>query len=176
MMVIAILLLESHYDNCFDLRGSLVSSTNMGGEHIWLLLAGLTKYLATISRLIRRWCVHIESKRVKVGEIVASYGWTKCCRYHRQVLHFSGVKIERQVDSGVESPSRWLQVANLLKLGPLLPPVDPLHQVLYVAQTRVASLLPLGAFQVEVVLVGGGGEAGGAETGRGEKSLGRRVR
>ena len=91
-------------------------------------------------------------------------------------LHFSRVKKERQVDSGVESPSRWLQVANLLKLGPLLPPVDPLHQVLNVAKTRVASLLPLGAFQVEVVLVGGGGEAGGAETGRGEKSLGRRVR
>ena len=57
-------------------------------------------------------------------------------------------------------------MANLLKLGPLLPPVDPVHEVLYVAKTRVAPLVPLWAFQVEVVLVGGRGKAGGAETGR----------
>ena len=69
-------------------------------------------------------------------------------------------------------------MGHLLKLGTLLlPPVDPVHQVLYVSKARVASLLPLWAFQVPVVLVfWRRGEAGGTETGRGEKRLGRRVR
>ena len=69
-------------------------------------------------------------------------------------------------------------MGHLLKLGTLLlPPVDPVHQVLYVSKTRVASLLPLWAFQVPVVLVfWRRGEAGGTETGRGEERLGRRVR
>ena len=69
-------------------------------------------------------------------------------------------------------------MGHLLKLGTLLlPPVDPVHQVLYVSKARVAPLLPLWAFQVPVVLVfWRRGEAGGTETGRGEKRLGRRVR
>ena len=69
-------------------------------------------------------------------------------------------------------------MGHLLKLGTLLlPPVDPVHQVLYVPKARVAPLLPLWAFQVPVVLVfWRRGEAGGTETGRGEKRLGRRVR
>ena len=68
-------------------------------------------------------------------------------------------------------------MGHLLKLGTLLlPPVDPVHQVLYVSKARVAPLLPLWAFQVPVVLVfWRRGEAGGTETGRGEKRLGRRV-
>ena len=57
-------------------------------------------------------------------------------------------------------------MGNLIKLGTLLPTVDPVHKVLYVPNTRVASLQPLWAFQVEVVLVGGRWETGGTETGR----------
>ena len=84
------------------------------------------------------------------------------------------------MDSGVESPSRWFQVADLVKLRPLLSSlVDPVHKVLYVPKTWVASLVPIGAFQVALVvlmvLMGGRWEAGGAETGRGEKHLRRRV-
>ena len=80
--------------------------------------------------------------RVMVGQNVANI-----------TDRFFCISAKRQeVNSGVESPSRCiLKVANSL-----LSPVDPLHQVLYVPETRVAPLVPLWAFQVEVVLVGGG--------------------
>ena len=83
-------------------------------------------------------------------------------------LHFNRVKVPTLLrgDSGVETPSRRLKVAKLIKLGTLLPTVDPVHKVLYVPKTWVASLQPLWAFQVEVVLVGGWWETGGTETGR----------
>ena len=61
-------------------------------------------------------------------------------------------------------------MADLRKLGPLLSPlVDPVHKVLYVPKTWVASLVSIRAFQVGLVvlmvLMGGRWEAGGAETG-----------
>ena len=133
------------------------------------------KYLAKICRLSRLWCVHNESKRVKVradeGERLSRVVvLDKMLPPISQTgfLHFNRVKVLTLLrrDSGVETPSRWLQVGNLIKLGTLLPPVDPVHEVFYVPNTWVASLQPLWAFQVEVVLVGGRWETGWTETGR----------
>ena len=76
------------------------------------------------------------------------------------------------------SPSRQLQVGDLPKLGTLLLlPVDPVHQVLYVPRPGWLPCRHFGLSRTKapLVLVRRRGEAGGAETGSGEKRLGRRV-